>query len=144
MAEDRWYRLDLPVLEAAVELDADGQSIEGSPLATATGLGEDEIALALQALLEANYFEGRVTKTFGPTRIIHIHGITEKARRETGQWPSGDLYESLLAVLRADIERTDDPEKKTKLQAMRDAASSIGRDVVVEVLTRVATGQLPG
>jgi hypothetical protein len=73
---------------------------------------------------------------------IIITGVTERARRLVGQWPTAEsLAAEITKALGEAADHESDPAKKTRL---REAATFLGetaRGVVVEVLSRVVERQ---
>jgi hypothetical protein len=49
---------------------------------------------------------------------------------------------SLLAALEQAIDETDEPERRSKLERLRDVALDVGQNTLTEVMTRVITGGL--
>jgi len=71
-------------------------------------------------------------------------GSPRRGWQVVAAWPgaaSDDVVLRLLDVLNAEIERTDDPDRKSKLEKLRDGVAGIGRDVLTDVLSKVLTGQ---
>lgn len=145
MAEETWSWREQPLLEYATELERTGELARLKPrahvFADALGLQEDDVTLGLGALIDARYIVAVDTRAGGGKRIIRVTGLTEKARRATGQWPSADPFSSLVQLLEARIADTADPEVKSKLRAFRDAVLGIGSGVATSVLAELIKRQ---
>jgi hypothetical protein len=80
--------------------------------------------------------------------VMRITGLTPLGYQAVRGWPSGsaDTYiEALIAALEKQISVTADPDEKGKLEGIRDGLLSIGREVLVRVVTEAAsTGRVPG
>ena len=128
-----WAARERPILESLFELEEEGENrVYSGLVAERTGLPEDQVMRGLVALREAGYYRGETLNGFTQTVIIRPH-LTEKGRREIGQWPA-DSYDALLAALTDRIAREEDATERTKLQRLLDAVTSIGRDVAVDVI----------
>ena len=63
-----------------------------------------------------------------------------------GGWPTGpadSMLDSLLAAVEQEIDDADDSTERTRLEQFRDAASDMGRELLLRVMTEAATGRLP-
>jgi DNA-binding PadR family transcriptional regulator len=142
-----WETTMRPVLRAVYE---------ASLAATPFGVGQAEVNALLgrpaddpktdrllHELERNGYIEAAtppVGEAWGPTHSR----LTEKGLQVVAAWPgaaSDDVVLRLLDVLNAEIERTDDPDRKSKLEKLRDGVAGIGRDVLTDVLSKVLTGQ---
>jgi len=122
--------MDLPLLKAIAAATADCRETSLHDLVLATGFSFDETAWSLEDLADAGFIEARFNR--GDDRIIAANGIRllEKGRRATGVWPPEQMYQALLDALEQMIEEEPDPVQKSKLQKLRDAAASVGADIV--------------
>lgn len=131
--ESTWESRELPILRALVGLFDSIEMVDGSLAAvvTATGLPDDDVKRGLKALMTASppYIEARATsQTSYPMRVL---GVTERARREIGQWPTPEaLTERLIAALEAAAAREPDREKAGRLRALKSFVREAGRDIV--------------
>ena len=76
--------------------------------------------------------------TWGPL----LARLTEKGLQHTAGWPVAgghDLADRLVWALEQRIAQAETEDERTKLQRARDAVLGIGRDVLTEVLTNIAT-----
>jgi hypothetical protein len=63
---------------------------------------------------------------------IRLTGVTERARRAVGQWPSAEsMVDRMLTILN---ERAEDapPDERPRWRRLRDGFAGAGRDVAVE------------
>ena len=60
--------------------------------------------------------------------------LTERGRREVGQWPNENVAVALLALLDREIAAEPDYEKKSRLEKFRDAVGTVGMQVVAELI----------
>lgn len=131
---DRWFSVDLPVLVAIVEASLMGEvglGLHGAAVGRADELGcRREIPQCVHRLRAARYIT-----TEGKPPFIRVSGVTERALRLTGVYPSA---ESELARLRAviddQIEHAPEAERG-KLIALRDALRDMGERVAVKVFS---------
>src|ERR1035438_1373812 len=88
--EDTWAWRDLPVLDAVVrqldEVNKTGGFPDVADLAASTGLGTLDVAAALDAL-KGDYLN--LQRTAGDPSSWFVTSVTSAARREVGQWPTG-------------------------------------------------------
>jgi hypothetical protein len=139
--EDTWASRDLPVLQAIVSAfdDSERYQLRVPELIRLCGLPEREVQTGLRALASAqpSLLESPPPPS-GLTCPIIITGVTERARRLVGQWPTADSLAAEIAMALSEAaDQEPDPAKKSRL---REAASVLGetaRGVVVEVLSRV-------
>jgi hypothetical protein len=134
--EETWTRRDFPVLRALVEhFDApDAVRMDLEEIEAATGLSDDAVKRALRALDEAEppYIRGiRVGQTTYP---VVVTGVTERARRQTSQWPTPEkLVDRLVTALSAAADDEPDPERQGKLRSTAMLLGGTLRDVAVQV-----------
>ena len=97
--EDTWTNRELPVLQAIVAAfeDPDQLGLRVWDVIKLCGLPERDVQLALRALWEASPpFIEAARPPEQMTYPVHIFGVTERARRAVGQWPTP---ENLVARL---------------------------------------------
>lgn len=134
---ETWTTRDRPILEAIVVAEQNGVlKLRPQALVKTTGLDEDQVQLGLKALVQAGYIGGRQGQG---TRQLVLDDIRplERARREVGQWPSGDATRTFLEMLEKQIAVESDPVQKSGLQKFLVAAKEVGQDVLTSVLTSV-------
>jgi len=139
MAESTWDTREMPILEAVADAEAAGADATNDTIAEATGLEDREIQRGLLALYEAQYLTGIEAAAEELCYLINIR-LLERGRREVRQWPAENAVDRFVEALSERIEETTDPEERSRLEKLREGALSIGRDVLVAVLTKVATG----
>ena len=125
--DDTWTSRDLPVLQAIVAAfeDPDRWALRLPELIGLSGLPEREVQLALRALWEASPpFVEAARPPEEMTYPFHITGVTERARRAVGQWPTPEtLTARLVEGFNAAAEREADPVRKKRL---KEAAGLLG------------------
>lgn len=139
--EDTWASRDLPVLEAIVAAFEDPRRfrLHIVELVDLCGLREPDVQLALRALQEASPpFIDAPPPSDQVIYPANIAGVTERARRAVGQWPTAEtLVGRLVAGFNAAAEQEPDPVRKKRL---REAAGVLGettRGVAIEVIAKV-------
>ncbi|HYN35574.1 MAG TPA: hypothetical protein VEV82_01220 [Actinomycetota bacterium] len=139
MAELTWLKREMPILEAVFELEErsgdDGfitTTVE--QIADATGLDLGEVRRGVRALYESGYIVGENTTVHVGYNLYGIR-LLEKGRQRVGQWPGQDSYESLITFLEDSINSEEDPDRKSKLERLKDGVTSVGRDVAGSVLS---------
>lgn len=140
---DVWATRDFPVLvEVARQVEAGETMIRGDHVATTTGLPLEDVVLAARALTARGLV---VTEDVtAEDTVPWFVGLSGEAYIATGLHPSGDdAVSSLVAALRQAADLADDPEEKTRLRALADAALGVGRNVLGAVLTTWLTAQIP-
>jgi hypothetical protein len=136
-----WTSRELPVLQAMVEYLDDPAHTHIGPagIAELSGLDEDQVVRALRALAEATppFIQG--SQPAQCTYPVLVTGVSERARRAVGQWPSGEqLAEELLRRLQQAADDEPDPERRGRLRQATTVLGGVARDVVVEVASAVA------
>lgn len=134
--EDTWANRDLPVLTYLVQQldDPDTYWVEAASIPVALGLSERDVKAALTALGSADpvYIEGNDVAEF--RHYVRITGVTERARRAVGAWPTAEgLADSLLAALDRAADAEPDPAKKSRIKQVSGLLGGALRDVAVEV-----------
>jgi hypothetical protein len=138
--ESTWENRELVVLDLAVRYfdDPDAYRLDIPEVVEQTGLAEDHVKRALRALDSASppLVEGHsVDQASYP---IFLTGVTERARRLVGAWPSPDNFtDRLIAALQSAAETEQDKEKRTTLKRMASLVGGMGRDIFVEVASQV-------
>lgn len=137
---DVWVSRDYPVLREAVRMIDQGRSMPGvNELATATGLGPEQVKLAVAALERRGLVEA--FHTLGG--VVSISSVAGEAYFTTGLHPEGDdMVSQLMSALRQAAERSPDASEKTRLRKLADAAGDVTRDVLAGVLISLASGQI--
>jgi hypothetical protein len=142
VVEDSWMTRELPVLIALVEqFDDPAVSLIRTPqVAALTGLDESVVERGLTALFEAR---PRFVEGFAPEEVrvpSYISGVTERARRAVGAWPTPEsVVDQLVQALTATAERERDPERESKLKEVAAWLAGGMRDVAVQVVGAVLT-----
>lgn len=141
MAQDTWATRDLPVLEAVVELFDDGEwRVSGAQIAERTGLAEDVVQRAFFALVNEDppLFKYIDTSSLVGPEIGWVYEPSGEARRRVGAWPTPEsLADRLVQAMERAADSEPDEEKRSKLRHTASYLSSVGRDVLVEVIGSV-------
>lgn len=140
--ESTWETRDLPVLEATVKalnnLAHPGPVTIGQ-IGEIMGREVQEVYSALSTM-EDEYITLKKFLTGGDPTSYYVTGVTPKARRAVGQWPSVEtLADTFITALKDAEENESNSERKSKLRTARNAVLNIGQDVLVAVLSTVAT-----
>jgi hypothetical protein len=129
--QSTWAPRELPILTVALRrLDAGEDAVDFTDIANETGLTDDQLWAGVRALQTAQppYIEvdGRA-----------VWGVTERARRELGTWPSADsIVDALAAAFARAAEAEEEPAKKKRLRAVADGLGSALRDIAVGVISK--------
>lgn len=138
--ESTWENRELVVLDLLVRYfdDPDAFRLGIPAIVQQTGLSDDQVKRALRALASASppLIEGT---GFGEISYpVWMTGVTERARRLVGAWPSpGGLADRLIAALESAAETEQDEEKRTTLKRMASLLGGMGRDIFVDVTSKV-------
>lgn len=129
---ETWTTHELPLLRIALREDDAGSQADFAEMAAETGIDQEQVWLAVRALLNAGY----VDAFLGNARTGTVNSVTERTRRELGSWPSPESLVDQLARAFADAaEQEAEPEQKTKLRAVADGLGGAGRSVAVDLFT---------
>lgn len=141
LLESVWNRRDRPVLVAAARrLDGGASAFMSHELAAELGMPHEEVGRALRALTPT-YLQGRAEGGLASTPDFIVIGLTERARREVGLWPSSDGVDALIDALRRAEDSTEDPEEKTLLRRAAGAVGSVSKDIMTDVIAAVVARQ---
>lgn len=147
---ERWFKIDLPILQAVVALADEGVQYIGPDEITArTGLDRDTVGRSLLALAheEPPLFEAPGAHSGWRRQVVAVHSVTGHARRIAGTWPSADalsatLVEQIIKGL-ADVAKTEGNEtKRGKIQSTVMWLGGAGKDVFAEVVGAVIAKQM--
>jgi len=140
----QWTEVE-PVLVATYRLLDDQDQIEGEDVATALGRQSDDAstARALKYLSESGYVVGYVG---GSSDMLHTIRATERGLQMASGWPTeGSTLEQADAFLSAiddsiADENTPD-EDRGRLRQLRRAAQGAGKELLAEVIAKIAEHQ---
>jgi hypothetical protein len=147
-----WTSRDLLILAAAYRRVEDGArpSVgQFEEMRQELGLSVRDFAAGIEALASADppYIEVEVAGGWTDEKAGggFVTGVSERARRELGAWPTPEsLADELVAALRAAAEDADDPEDADRLrQAAGDLGSSVVKGVLVSLITKTVLGGIP-
>jgi hypothetical protein len=99
---DTWGRRDQPILRSALRrMDAGDEYISLSDIQVEVGLNSSQMRAGVAALESAFPPYMTTQLLFGEDPVEgHVIGISERARRELGTWPtSGDVLDRLVAAI---------------------------------------------
>jgi hypothetical protein len=142
MVESTWLSRELPVLNAIVEAMEEHPDSEArlEELAQRSGLPLPVVDLAVKKLWAARprYFEGIAIED--ETILVCVTSVTERALRETGQWPDPEsLVRSLIETLSKAAEIEADPDQRSRLT---QAAETL-KGVALQIAIGWAAGVIP-
>jgi hypothetical protein len=138
--EDTWTKRDLPVLAALVEVfdDPAFEQIRAPRVAELTGIDEATVDRALTALSEARLAYLETVDAHEERAPAIVTGVTERARRAVGAWPTPEsLADQLALAFATAAEEEQDPERKSRLKEMAGWLGGTARAVFVEVAATV-------
>jgi hypothetical protein len=99
---------------------------------------------ALFELEKGGYVEASITATggdYGPG----LSRLTEKGLQYTAGWPTStgsDAADRLIWALEQSVKEAPSEDERSKRERARDGVLGIGRDVLTDVLSKLATGSL--
>lgn len=143
--EDTWTSRELPVLNAVVKAfeDRDRRQLRVAELTALCDLPESDVQAALRSLDSASppYLEAP-RPGWGATYPAIITGVTERARRAVGQWPTPEsLVDRLAEAFGQAAEHEADPQKRGRLREVASWLGQAGRDIAVKVAAEVLLRQ---
>jgi hypothetical protein len=142
--EDTWAARDLPVLSATVQLLEESYMVTVTDVAARTGLDEQAVARALEAL-DPVFVDFRKTTTGGDPTFWYVLKATPAARQAVGQWPTAETLVSALArELTAAAQDEQDAERKGLLVYAARLIDDTLRDVSVRAASVVLGPSLAG
>lgn len=140
---DTWASTDLPVLRQVVRVCKNPMAMyDVAEVAAGVDLPLEDVEMALLRLSQAGYFTAKAT---GGMQVSYVHKVSERARREAGQWPTPETgLDRIIAALESIADNTDDEDTRTKAERfatwLRASATTVG----LSVASAAITGQLPG
>jgi hypothetical protein len=142
--EDTWASRELPVLSATVQLLEESYMVTVTDIAARTGLEEQAVARALEAL-DPVFVDFRKTTTGGDPTFWYVLKATPAARQAVGQWPSPEsLVTALARELAAAAHDEQDAERKGLLVYAARLIDDTLRDVSVRAAETVLGPSLAG
>jgi hypothetical protein len=134
MVESTWLSRELPVLKAIVEAMEEHPDSEArlAELAQRSGLPLPDVDRAMKMLWVARprYFEGIAVEA--ETIPVCVTSVTERALRETGQWPDPEsLVRSLIEALNTAAEAEADPDQKSRIMQVAETLKGIALQVAI-------------
>jgi hypothetical protein len=135
---DTWAARDLPVLDATVRLMEASYMVTVSDIAAETGLAEQAVARALEAL-DPVYVDFRKTTTGGDPTFWYVLKVTPAARQAVGQWPTA---ETLIGSLAAELTAAARDERDAERKGLLSYAARLVGDTLRAVSVRAAEAVL--
>jgi hypothetical protein len=141
--ESTWATRDLPILVAAyrrVESQAPQSVGQLEEMRQELGLTVQDFAAGLEALEGADppHIELMVAGGWSDERARgrFVTGVSERAHRELGAWPSTDVFvEQLAAALARAADEEQEPERKSRLREAAEVLGGMARDIGVNVIS---------
>lgn len=143
MAEDRWFRVAVRVMEFVDEHR--GRQLSIGEIAYALELDPWEVMTELDTLCAENFVRGEIVRAPGDDpggSALFGSALSEKGLRQIGVWPSDDPYEALLQVIDRQIEVTEDSGQRSKLQRLKSTVADVGKAAVAGLLAEFAKGSI--
>jgi hypothetical protein len=136
---DVWAERDFPVLvDVTGRVDSGERFFRATVIAESTGLDLETVGLALDALERRGLV--RVKRNMGGIQSWHVDDVAGAAYLITGLHPSGDdAVSAFLDALRQAADLVDDPDERSRLKRLGDAALSVSQNVLGGVLVNLAT-----
>jgi hypothetical protein len=142
--ESTWESREMLILRAVDYFDdPERHHVDIDDLVAATGLDEDDVKRGLRALGTASppYVQGiAIAETVYP---ISLTEVTERARREVGQWPTPEAWvDRLVAGLEQAADDEPNEEKRSRIKQAAGVLGGIARDVAVKAASGAITGAM--
>jgi hypothetical protein len=139
--ESTWASRDLPILRAALRrLDSGEDSPELEEIRRELGFSGDQLWAGIKALESADppYIEVELGMGWAHDRASgFVSGVSERARRELGAWPSADsLVDALAAAFAHAAAEEKEPARRGRLRAIADGLGGAARDIAVAVISK--------
>ena len=134
-----WATRELLILRCALRrLDGGELLVELEDVRQETELPTDQLWAGVQALTQTRRTQVSLAGGWTDDHASGvIEGVSERARRELGSWPSADdLVTQLAAALSQAADREAEPERKGRLRAAADTLGGIAREIAVQVISR--------
>jgi hypothetical protein len=139
--ESTWASRDLPILRAALRRLDDGEDLPDlEEIRQELGLSGDQLRAGIRALQSADppYIEVALSGGWSEARASgSVEGVSERARRELGTWPSAEsLVDALAAAFARAAEAEEEPEERRRLRAAAEGLGGALRDIAVAVIAK--------
>lgn len=137
MSVDSRWPIDQQLLKTVAELEREPfRGPNADDVIRASGLPRSEALKGLAALYRAGYIEGSEASTQQGFDLLDV-SLTERGRREVGQWPSSHLAEQLMDLLAVRIEEETDPAQQSRLRALLTASKNVGTAALGEIVAAI-------
>lgn len=147
MPADLWSSIDYPILLAiAEEAEENGGAfyLDRESVKHRSGVHPSEQSFidSVVRLTDDGYLNSHNHRQGSGDWSLMIKGLTAKGLRVVGSWPTGD-FPDLLAHALIELEVSEhDPTRKSRIAALRSAVLGAGREILVDVLAKVAERQV--
>jgi|GEM_PF-1487611 hypothetical protein len=144
MAEYTWNDVELPILEAVRQAEAQGATnVMGVVVDATPNLSEQQRINAIISLERSGYVEATHRRTGDGVEHLYMVGtLNEDGRRAVGQWPSNQSpVDVLISLLQDKIDATPDIAEKGRLQSLLNSLSQVGKSVLTDVLSSLIRHQ---
>jgi hypothetical protein len=136
-----WASRDLPILRAALRrLDAGEDMPDLEEIRQELGFTGNELLAGLRALESADppYIGFDLAMGWSEDQASgHVTGVSERARRELGAWPSAEsLVDALAAAFAEAADAEEEPAKKNRLRSIAEGLGDAVRDIAVSVIAK--------
>ncbi len=124
--QERWPRVEQPILDALAS--GDGSDMSDEQVEAATGIEHTVVTRALRDLKEAEYINCVLVEADQVDYPLRAAGIRllPKGLRQAGLWPTDDFGAAFVAALEKAIEHEPDEEERTKLRGAITAVKAVG------------------
>ena len=132
MAAETWNERELPILEAIAALEEElirRHDLTDDLLQERTGLDGRTVERALRSLEYAGYLTGTDASSMSGFGMMSIE-LRGPGRRAIGQWPSTDPADAFVRALDRMLATEADPDERSRLQRLRDAAADVTKQVL--------------
>ena len=137
-----WNEREVPILEAVYAIEEQGNGAQSRGLAEITGLELGVAMRAVAALVESQHLAGSDVPSMADRFPDYINlRLLERGRRAIGQWPPGPGDAFLVALNRLIAAETD-PDERSRLTRLRDAAVDVGKQVLAGAVVAAGTAGL--
>jgi hypothetical protein len=98
------------------------------------GLSGHLYGLTIASLAQADFLDAHLRQSAdGGFAVAMVVRLKPNGKRAVRQWPSGDPGEALMGAIQRAIETEADPERKSRLRRLMEAAGAAGQDVVTQI-----------
>jgi len=143
--QDRWDRIDMPVLrELSRAAETDDGVLLVDEAADKLGLRYRDVRGSVDILKRTGFIDVHFSHDSGGE--YSFIRLSEKALRATGLWPTPEsALDRMIAALEAIAANTDeDEDNRGRARKILDGVGGAGRQVGISVMAAAISGQIPG